>query len=219
MQIYDKLLGQPLFQGMSSGDLQEVVAKVRFGFYKHKRNKTVVEDGQECREILFLLNGTMEVISSPADRSFNVTETISAPAVLQPERLFGLSQRYTRTYRTASPCQMLSIQKDDVLLLSDLFLVFRLNMLNLLTTITHRQQRQLWLPCPKSLSERVVRFFKNHATASLTGKKVFRITMNQLADELNASRLDVSKVLNCLEEEGKIILQRSMVTIPQIECL
>ena len=43
--------------------------------------------------------------------------------------------------------------------------------------------------------------------------------MNRLADELNDSRLDVSRALNALQREGKIVLRRGRVIIPLMERL
>lgn len=43
--------------------------------------------------------------------------------------------------------------------------------------------------------------------------------MNRLANELNDSRLDISRALNALQHEGKIVLRRGRVEIPQMERL
>jgi DNA-binding transcriptional regulator YhcF (GntR family) len=43
--------------------------------------------------------------------------------------------------------------------------------------------------------------------------------MNQLAGELNDSRLNVSKVLNEMQAEGLITLYRGRIEIPQFERL
>ncbi len=43
--------------------------------------------------------------------------------------------------------------------------------------------------------------------------------MNQLAGELNDSRLNVSKVLNEMQAAGLIILHRGRIEIPQFERL
>ena len=46
---------------------------------------------------------------------------------------------------------------------------------------------------------------------------MFHILMNQLAGELNDSRLNVSKVLNEMEREHLIILHRGRIEIPLLE--
>jgi hypothetical protein len=64
----------------------------------------------------------------------------------------------------------------------------------------------------------VVRFFARHCVYP-AGPKMFYILMNRLAAEVNDSRLNVSRVLNQLQQEGKIILHRGRVEIPLMERL
>jgi len=51
------------------------------------------------------------------------------------------------------------------------------------------------------------------------GTKTFFILMERLAQELNDSRLNVSRVLNQLQYEGLVELHRGRVVIPQLERL
>ena len=96
--------------------------------------------------------------------------------------------------------------------------MFRLNLLNIFATQTQKTSRLLWQHVPDSLEDRIVRFFAQHCIYP-AGPKVFHILMNRLADELNDSRLDVSRALNALQREGKIVLHRGRVEIPQMERL
>lgn len=218
MQIYDKLLGMPMFLGMSSSDLQDVVTRVRFGFHKIGNNERVITEGDRCTNLMFLIGGEMSVISEAADHSYNVKEIIKAPSALQPECIFGLTQRYTKNFETITQCNLLSIPKDDVMLLSDEFLVFRLNLLNIISTHAQRQSRQIWQHRPEGIRGRIIRFLRSHSTYP-AGKKVFHIKMQTLADEINDSRLDVSCALKDLAAEGLLISQRGMITVPQLEKL
>lgn len=218
MQLYDKLLGLPLFQGMSSSDLQEVIANAKIGFMKYVRNQTIITEGQACQRLLFLLDGNMEMTATSADHSFCVTEQLPAPSLIEPERVFGMTQHYSRSYTTRSMCHLLSIGKDDVIWLTSKYMVFRLNLMNILSTQSQRQQRYLWQYNPSNVEGRVVRFLRQHC-ALPSGEKVFHIKMQQLANEINDSRLEVSEVLNRLDADGRIRLQRGIITIPKLESL
>ena len=59
LQIFDKLLQFPLFQGMSRDDLEIVAGHIRFGFLKLNAGKTVVKSGDTCHQLYFLINGLM----------------------------------------------------------------------------------------------------------------------------------------------------------------
>ena len=218
LQIYEKLLLFPLFQGMSRDDLELVAGHTRFGFSKMNQGSTVVTEGDDCRQLLFLINGTLRVETMADDRSYMVVEQLEAPVILQPEVIFGYTQRYTHTYIAKTDVNLITVGKDEVLRLSEDFLVFRLNLLNLFATQTQKTARMLWQHVPDSLENRIVRFFAQHCLYP-AGPKVFHILMNRLANELNDSRLDVSRALNALQHEGKIELRRGRVVIPQMERL
>lgn len=213
MQFYDKIIGLPLFQGMSSSDLQDVIATTKIGFVKHNRNQTIVAEGMPCKNLLFLIDGEAEIRSTFLGGAFSVTETISAPYVLEPERLFGLTQRYASSYTSRTQCNLLSINKEAVLKLFTTHMVFRLNYLNMLSTYSQRCKEALCHSTAHEVTEQqIMCFLRNHCSTA-GGKKVFHIKMQQLADELHIQRLEVSNALNRLNDEGTIILQRGIITI------
>lgn len=218
LTIHDRLIGLPLFQGMSSSDLQDIVARVRFNFRRYTKNTTVINGGDRCDGLLFLLDGDAEMLSSPAGNTYRLTEYLLPPEIIEPERIFGLQQHYSHTYRTLSTCNFLHIGKDDTLLLSSEFMVFRLNLLNIISTQSQRYQKELWRQHPENNKERVIRFLTNHCTKQ-TGRKIFHIKMRQLASETGLTRNEVSKELNALETQGKLRLQRGIITIHKIESL
>ena len=218
LQIYEKLLLFPLFQGMSRDDLEQVAGHTRLGFSKINAGTTVVADGNDCQQLFFMINGTLRVETMSDDRGYTVVEQLEAPVILQPEVIFGYTQRYTHTYIAQTDANFIAIGKDEVLRLSEDFLVFRLNLLNLFATQTQKTVRMLWQHVPDSLENRIVRFFAQHCLYP-AGPKVFHILMNRLANELNDSRLDISRALNALQHEGKIVLRRGRVEIPQMERL
>ena len=216
LQIYDKLLQFPLFQGMSRDDLELVAGHTRFGFVKVPQGKTVVKEGTACTHLFFLINGTIRVESRSDDYSYSVVEQMQAPFILQPEVIFGYQQFYTQTIVAQTDTNFITIEKDEVVRLSEDFLVFRLNLLNIFATQTQKLSRQPWRHYPQTLRERLVRFFVQHCVYP-AGSKTFYILMNQLAGELNDSRLNVSKVLNEMQADGLIILHRGRIEIPLLE--
>ena len=218
LQIYEKLLLFPLFQGMSRDDLEQVAGHTRFGFSKISAGATVIAEGDDCRQLYLLINGTLRVESMADDHGYMVEEQLEAPVILQPEVVYGYNQRYTHTFVALTDANFIVVGKDEILRLSEDFLVFRLNLLNMYATQTQKMSRMLWQHVPDSLTDRVARFFGQHCLYP-AGPKVFHILMNRLAKELNDSRLNVSRALNGLQREGKLVLRRGRVEIPYMERL
>jgi len=218
LKIYDKLLQFTLFQGMSHADLMEVVGHTKFGFSKRPEGQRIVKDGDICNHLIFLTTGSLSVETVSDDHTCRVSETVNAPYAIQAEQLFGLSQRYTSTFKTLTDCSFITIDKQEVMLLLETQLVFRLNMLNLLAADAQRLRHRAWRSAPHSLRDRITRFFFSRCLYP-AGPKTFYILMTQIAAELNDSRLDISHTLNAMQADGLLTLHRGRIQIPMLERL
>ena len=218
MEIYDQLLRFSLFQGMSHADLMEVVTHTKLGFNKLPNGKNIAKEGEICTHLTFLTHGSLQCETVSDDGSCKVVESIKAPYIIQPDRLFGLSQRYSSTFKTSSPCNFITIDKQEVFLLLETQLVFRLNLLNILATENQRLHRRAWRTAPKSLRERLVRYFFSRCLYP-AGPKTFYVLMKQIADDLNDSRLDISRALNDMQRDQQLTLHRGRIEIPSLERL
>jgi CRP-like cAMP-binding protein len=218
LQLYDKLLQFPLFQGMSRDDLEIVAGHTRFGFMKLSAGKVVAKSGDPCNQLHFLINGTMKVRTYADDYGYSIEEQMVAPHIFQLESIFGYYQHYTHDFISQTDVNFITIDKEEVVRLTENFLVFRLNIMNHLATQAQKQMRQVWNRPPKTLEARVVRFLVHHSTYP-AGHKVYNILMTRLADEVNDSRLNVSRVLNEMQHQGLIMLSRGKIEVPQLERL
>ena len=218
LQLYDQLLQFPLFLGMSREDFSRIAGNTRFDFRKEGAHVVLFHEGDVCDHLCFLLSGTVTVSTLSDDGSYTLTEELSAPVMLQPEALFGYHQRYTHTFRSTTPVALLHLARPEVVRMSEEFLIFRINLLNLLATKTQKMMHQPWRRYPQSLDERIVRFIASRCVHP-AGHKTLRILMTQLAAEVGDSRLDVSRALNRLQDAGLLTLHRGRVEIPQMERL
>jgi CRP-like cAMP-binding protein len=203
---------------MSRDNLAQVAGHTRFGFLKHAAGQVVVSEDEPCTQLFFLLSGTLQAETRSDDHAYKVTEQLSAPYLLQLEAIFGYNQRFTHTFTTLTECSFITLEKTEVTRLSEEFMVFRMNILNLMATQTQKLLRQPWHRFPASLGERIVRFLSQRCIYP-AGPKTFHILMTRLADEVGDSRLDVSRALNQLQRDGLLLLHRGRIEIPQMERL
>lgn len=211
-----RLIGLPLFQGMSLADLEEATTTTRFRHITYPKGKTIVSEGDACSRLFFLVKGTASATGRADDNGYEITETFSAPDILQPERIFGLTQRHTRTFRTVTDCDLISLDKLDTFRLADRYEIFRLNLLNTVCTQSQRLARNPWRTCPKDIRHKIARFIETRCFRPAGGKTV-RIKMQRLAEEIGESRLNVSHTLNRLAEEGVISLKRGEIHVFALE--
>ena len=158
-RLFDILLSLPLFLGMSHSDLHEAAGKTRFDFLKVSEGETIVKDGERCLSLFFLLTGEIKVITDADDHGYNIEEDISAPEIFQPERIFGLNQRFTHTYIAKTDCSIMRLEKQEILKLSELFEIFRINLLNLFSAQTQKISRRALRVPPKNIEELIIHFF------------------------------------------------------------
>lgn len=216
--MHEKLITLPLFQGMSKTDIETALGKIHLREKTVCKNTKIVESGLNCRGLFFLVEGTLEMETISEDGKTRVTEVTPEPYILEPERLFGLQQKYFSTYTTRSQCKFLYARKDDILYLLNENIVFRLNVLNILSTLSQRRHLKFWTTTSSETESHIIRFLHQHCRLQ-TGRKTFHIKMNNLAEAIHASRIEVSAALNKMNNERKIILQRGIITIPEISQL
>ena len=98
LHLYDQLLELSLFQGMSRSDLAQIAGHSKIRFDKHLDGDTIAKAGEPCHDMVFLTNGRAQVVTTAYDNSYMVEEYVSAPYIIEPEHLFGLSQVFASTY-------------------------------------------------------------------------------------------------------------------------
>mgnify|MGYP002853420784 CR=1 FL=1 len=218
LQLYDHLLRFQLFQGLSRSELLQLAGNTKFGFATVKAGQVVVKEDMVCTQLFFLISGTMQQRRRSDDGGYTLTEQLESPWLLQPEALFGAQPRHTTHCVTLGPCQFIVLSKDEVMRLLDDFLIIRLNFLNLLATRAQQGVRWTWRSVPTSLSERFLRFLLAHCVYP-AGPKQLSILMTRLAEELSDSRLNVSRMLNGLQDQQLLHLRRGNIDIPSLERL
>ena len=152
------------------------------------------------------------------DHGLAVEEEMSGCHVLQPECAFGLRQRFTHTYQALTACSLISIDKKEALRLTSASLIFRLNMINLISTKLQKVNAKVWRRPPRTLQESIVRFLSDRCLFP-TGRKVFRLKMARMALELHEDRRKVSRCLNALQDRGMLTLHRCRIEVPSLEDL
>ncbi len=216
MHFYEQLSGMPLFQGMNRDDFMFVIGAVKFDFYSVQPGKNIISENDVCDSAVFLLDGEMEVRNVSDDKSYSVSEFLSAPQVLQIERLFGMTQRYDRNYIAVTKCSFVKMSKNEILKVIDDSFIFKLNMLNMMCTRIQRLGRIPWRNSPSDIRAKIIRFIYDRCTYP-AGKKQASITMERLAQIIGESRLNTSDELKLMNSQNLIDLKRGTITIYALE--
>ena len=147
---YALLTQLPLFRGVSSTELLgwEDALKL-FPDELPASHIPLIRQGEHCSHLLFLVEGELHREHCSAEGNYTLHSYIQAPAVIEADRLFGLTPTYKHTYTAKSDIKILAIRKTFIgshLMKND---VFRLNLLNLLSAIAQKRDSAL---CPLQLT-------------------------------------------------------------------
>ena len=74
LNIYDTLLGLPLFQGLSQSSLTQVVGQTKFEFLRHPAGTQVLSAYSPCHSLIFLIKGSLTATTFSDDRSYELEE-------------------------------------------------------------------------------------------------------------------------------------------------
>lgn len=218
MTIYAKLLRLPFFQGIDRDELEAMASKIRFDFQKYDEGAWIARENDRCATLTLVMTGSVEAEAISADHSYSLRELIDAPCAIEPERIFGLQQHLARGYRATTPCNVLRLQKDDVLRLCAQSLVFELNVLNTISTSAQRAGSAFWRTPPTTIPRKIATFVA-HRSLRPAGPKTLSIRLTDLGSAIGESRLNVSRSLHVLEAQGLVALARQTIIIHRLEQL
>ena len=214
----DTLTALPLFQGIGKSELTQFstsvphrivqyaegenlaeqdhpCARVTRNCVQYAEGENLAEQDHPCRQLILAFRGTIGMRTRSDNNRFAFYERLQSPVALQPEALYGITPRYTHTYTAQTDIRALIIPKDGVTLLFSRFEVFRLNMINLLSTYIYRQGRWLWHNLSGNTEKRIVNFIHSRSV------------------------YPAARALNRLQKENLVLLKRRKIIIPALEKL
>ena len=218
ISTYDKLLQLPLFQGLSKDDLTHIISKAKLHFHKCAVHETIVEQGKPCDQLIFLLNGKLLMQSTDSQNAYTLSEFLDQPCVIEPYSLFGMSPYYTATYRTETNSDLVCLDKSYILDELSKYEVFHINYLNILSNRTQVCQEKLWKRFPSTTEEKIIHFLRQRCNKP-DGEKKLQVKMEDLANLINDTRINVSKVLKELEQKELLKLRRKEIQVFALEKL
>lgn len=153
--MYENLLTLPLFKGVSYSRLSEVVGNTRLAFLKFPAGEEILKAGSPCGQIKFVLTGHVRlVIRNESDR-VRIGQTLTAPAVISPDFLFGRNTQYPATVTAIDTVSVMQIEKRDLIPLLQSDEVFLFNYLNILSTNAQKAVDGMLAVTSGSIEERI----------------------------------------------------------------
>ena len=212
--LYLRVTALPLLQGISAEDILHMQERGALRIVSMEPEEgDIIQHGQHCRTLTMLMEGTLSCTTNGED--WTLVEEIHAPAIIEEEALWSLSQTYNHTYCPKSEGHLLVIDRRHMMqtmLHND---IFRINLLTRMSTRLERNYHNIQQPPPDSIAQKIERFVKD-ISCTTTWPKRMRIKMTTLAGIMGETRLQVSKALRQMEAEGQVTLAREQITFLEV---
>ena len=218
LTIFQRLQELPLLQGLNMNDMNEIVTKVRLDFQQLAEYETIALQMSYCKKLIFVLKGTVRVEYIDPENRFRFVEYVEAPTVIEPQSMFGMNQKYERTYVCETVCQTLAIDRSQFISIMLNYNIIKANTLNYISNKLQRINRKVVTLSHEDAYQKFCQLIRFYSIVP-HGKKHLYATMDQLADMFCETRLNVSKMLKSLKDKGIIEQERKTFTILDIDKL
>lgn len=218
LTMFERMLQLPLLQGLTAQEMSEVMSHVRLDFVNYQSGDEIVMQDAPCRNLIYIISGELMAEYRDPQYRFTLTEYLPQVKVLEPYNMFGMYQKYSRTYQFKDDGITLNIDKQVVLKRLMANTIVKINLMNI---TCNRYQQTLRILCDtpeNTVKDKIVKFLLSYSSVP-KGAKELKIKMVNLADILHETRLKVSQTLNDMEREGMLTLQRGYIAIPEIQDL
>lgn len=216
--MYDTLLQLPLFQGLGKKDITNIIERVKFHFQRYSAGETIVKQDEQCNQLFFLMQGELEAETINEANGYLFSEVLCAPYFVEPYSLFGKCTNYTATYKAKTDVNLLTIDKLYIFTELSEYPIFRLNFLNILSSRCQTCNQKLWNQTIGDANQKFIQFLL-YRSQQPNGEKTLKVTMEDLAEMLNETRINVSKMLNDYQNKGLVQLKRKAICIPELSNL
>ena len=208
----------PMLQGVSLLEITTLSKQFANHEHSYDEGQYIVRQDETCNSLLSVIEGDICIETSYYDDRFCMSEFVSSPHTIEPDVLYGIQRQYQSSYRAQSQCRVLACPKNIVSELMASNVVFRLNYLNLLSTLASRRRQAFPSRPMPSLESRLTQFFFRLSTIP-RGRKELRTRMSDLALFLGCTRSIISDSLHRMQMLGALNVRRGHIEIPDLKRL
>ena len=206
---YSSLSSLPLLQGIGADVLLDWQDRHVIRIVSIERDEgVVIGQGEYCRTLAMLMEGDMEC-SLRTDK-WELQETIHPGQVIEEEAVWSLSQRYARSYKAKTDARILVVSREHVMRTLMHNEIFRINLLGRMAARLEKHNKAAQ-DCITSTVEEHIMGFVRSIQLNAGGEKVLNIKLDTLADIVRETRLNVSRTLHRMQDEGKIKMMRERI--------
>lgn len=207
-----KLSSSPLFKGISSEGIEELIAAVPHQIKNYSGESYIASRNDECRNLMIVLKGSVR--GEMLDYSGKVlkVEDIFAPRPIAAAFLFGQNNRFPVDVIANSDVSILVLPKETVLQLFHSNDIFLKNYLNSISNRAQFLSQRIWFLSFKTIKGKLAQYIL-HLLKDDMKSVLFPLSQKELAEFFGVARPSLARALGDLEKEGIIDVNRREIHI------
>ncbi len=212
VNMFDKLMELPLFQGASHEQISALVAKIPFHFLKFSDGQRIIASGSASTHLRFIVSGKARSVTSGAAARVAVAQTLSAPNVVGADFMFGREPAYPFDLYAVGDCGMLQLSKADYMSIVRSDDVFLFNILNYLSRNAQKPKLSLQHMSHGLVAERIA-FMVSMFTSKASADIAISFRQKDLCLMLGTRRTALVSALSSLKARGIVDYTSSTISV------
>ncbi|MBQ9554931.1 MAG: Crp/Fnr family transcriptional regulator [Muribaculaceae bacterium] len=213
--MYQQLMQLPLFQGVTTEKITELVEKLPFHFLKFRNGEQIFAAGDACTHVRFIVSGKVRLETAFTSLRVTLCQTLETPHVLAAEYLFGRETTYPYTATAEGPCGILQLRKSDYIKMVSSDKVFLFNILNYLSSGSQRSVASLLMTRDGSVAERLAMIVDSLLVNGARDVQL-RYKQKDLCTLLGTQRTTLISTLDKLQDQDIIEYDSNELTIVDV---
>lgn len=212
VNMFDKLMELPLFQGASHEQISALVAKIPFHFLKFSNGQRIIASGSASTHLRFIVSGKARSVTSGAAARVAVAQTLSAPNVVGADFMFGREPAYPFDLYAVGDCGILQLSKADYMSIVRSDDVFLFNILNYLSRNAQKPKLSLQHMSHGLVAERIA-FMVSMFTSKASADIAITFRQKDLCLMLGTRRTALVSALSSLKARGIVDYTSSTISV------
>ena len=206
------LCQSPVFRGISSEQLLQLLSQVHFQFKNYSKNELIVMGGEICDRLLIVQQGSVKAEMTDYSGKTIKIEDLVAPQPLASAFQFGNHNRFPVTVLANTDVEIVSIPKPEFVKLLQLNSLILNNYLNTISTRAQFLSQRLKFLSFKTIRQKIAHFLLEKAGDRLQTVEILQ-SQGQLAEMFGVTRPSLARALGEMSSEGLIETDRRSIKI------
>jgi CRP-like cAMP-binding protein len=210
--IYTALAETNVFQGLTAGEVADLLDGRPVKIKEYSRDEYVAYAGDTCFDMLFVIKGSVRGEMSDFSGKTLKIEDIVAPRPLAAGFVFGKNNRFPVNIITNEPSTILTLPRDVLIYTLQNSRTVLQNYLNTISSRTQFLSNKIHFLSFKTIKEKIAHYLLSHLPKN-SPLIVMKQTQNELADFFGVTRPSLARAIAELEAEGILHAERKEITI------